>query len=743
MIGSFGVRRMTRDPGLLWFHSIRARFLAFVVPPVLFSTVAVFGLFEINARREANVELAAKLEELLSIQSAVIAEPLWNVADRQIHLILTALASNPDIEGAAVYDDRGDLVSTAGLAEGIEEGRFSASEEIAYLRADAPEVIGRLEISLSDARIKSAARERVILAGTLAAILLASVVLSAVLANRRTIGIPLERLLVSINRSREDGEARAVDWQRNDEIGAVVAAFNEMQERQKAYERELEQARDLLEQRVEERTRILELTLENIGQGLTMYDADWNLVSYNHRYKEHFDLPDSVFEGASTFDDVVGTTMRQDYGEGWEERLKIVKDPSRMTNVWRRVFTRPSGPSLDLLSNPIPTGGFVVTSTDITEQMRAEKEVRKSREQLRALADNLPEFISMKDPDGRFLFVNKQFEEWVGRGRDDVVGKTVFDIYEHAMATQFHVLDRHVIESREVMIEELDFRYPDGKSRTTIRTRFPVVSSAGEMLGLGTVNHDITERKRAEEALREAKLQAEAATRAKSQFLANMSHELRTPLNAIIGLTEMLEEDWQAEGQEALLEPLGRISRAGRNLLHLINELLDLSKIEAGRIELQLERIRLDGLVDEIVKTIQPLADQHGNELVVDCPADIGSIETDTMRIRQVILNLLSNACKFAEDGRVALRVHRAENWIHFDITDNGIGMTPDQLATVFEEFSQADSSTTRQFGGTGLGLAIARRLCHALGGEIGVESDVGVGSTFSVRLPVRQGAAS
>ena len=198
----------------------------------------------------------------------------------------------------------------------------------------------------------------------------------------------------------------------------------------------------------------------------------------------------------------------------------------------------------------------------------------------------------------------------------------------------------------------------------------------------------------------------------------------------------------QDSGPESFVEPLTRISRASRHLLHLIDELLDLSKVEAGRMELHLEHIDVGGLADEVAKTIQPLADKTRSELVVDCPKNIGAMESDKMRVRQIVLNLLSNACKFAEDGEVRLRIHRErrgnEDWVHFVVSDNGIGMTPAQLATVFQEFSQADSSTTHQFGGTGLGLAIARRLCYALGGEINVESEVGAGSTFTVKLPSR-----
>jgi CheY-like chemotaxis protein/two-component sensor histidine kinase len=219
-----------------------------------------------------------------------------------------------------------------------------------------------------------------------------------------------------------------------------------------------------------------------------------------------------------------------------------------------------------------------------------------------------------------------------------------------------------------------------------------------------------------------------------------MSHELRTPLNAVIGITEMLKEDAEDLGQDDFLEPLDRIHRAGNHLLHLINEILDLSKIEAGRLELHLEEVDVAALMRDIATTAEALAAKNHNRLEVHCPADLGSMHTEPMRIRQIILNLLSNACKFTENGEVTLTVARdradGDDRFTFTVSDTGIGMTAEQMAKVFEEFSQADSSTTRRYGGTGLGLAISQRLCHLMGGDIAVDSTPGAGSTFTVRLP-------
>jgi signal transduction histidine kinase len=228
------------------------------------------------------------------------------------------------------------------------------------------------------------------------------------------------------------------------------------------------------------------------------------------------------------------------------------------------------------------------------------------------------------------------------------------------------------------------------------------------------------------------------ASQHKSQFLANMSHELRTPLNAIIGVTEMLREDAEALKQD--IEPLDRVLGAARHLLALINDILDLSKIEAGRMELQLEPFALAPLIANVVKTIEPLAAKNANQLAVQCDAAIGTLHADQMRLRQALLNLMSNANKFTEKGTITIDARQGQengdDWIRLAVTDTGIGMTPEQMGKLFQEFSQASSTTASKYGGTGLGLAISRRFCQMMGGDITVESEPGRGSTFTIRLP-------
>jgi len=252
----------------------------------------------------------------------------------------------------------------------------------------------------------------------------------------------------------------------------------------------------------------------------------------------------------------------------------------------------------------------------------------------------------------------------------------------------------------------------------------------------------LSRREETERQLLASERKAHEASRAKTAFLANMSHELRTPLNAIIGYSEMLEEEAEDQGVEEFIADLNKIQTAGRHLLELIDDVLDLSKVEAGKMALFIETFEVASLVNDVRTTLAPAAERNGNQLRVHCPEGTGSMESDRTRVRQVLINLLSNACKFTEGGVVSLDVSRrsvnGHECVEFRVTDTGIGMTEDQLSKVFDTFTQADASTTRLYGGTGLGLALSRRLCRLLGGDIEAQSRPGEGSVFVARLPVR-----
>lgn len=386
------------------------------------------------------------------------------------------------------------------------------------------------------------------------------------------------------------------------------------------------------------------------------------------------------------------------------------------------------------------------------ERQRAENEARRAQTQLSEAIEASSEGFALYDGDDRLVICNNRFRE-MNAGIDLEIKPGMKYEAILSSAAQVGIIPRALENGQAWLTERLGrHRNPQGAFEQQRKDGVWLKISERRTVdgGIVSVLTDITELKDRElqlgqlvDRLAEARDAAMEATVTKSRFLANMSHELRTPLNAVIGITEMLMDDAQDAGNKETLEPLERIARAGKHLLHLINEILDLSKIEAGKLEINYEAVTLVSLTADVIAEVQALAAKNNNHLVIECPSDIGVIRSDPVRLRQIMLNLLSNACKFTENGKVSLSVFRsrrdADEWITIRVTDSGIGMTAEQIARLFQEFSQADSSTTRKYGGTGLGLAITDRLCRMMGGSIEVESKLGVGTIFNVRLPAER----
>ena len=287
---------------------------------------------------------------------------------------------------------------------------------------------------------------------------------------------------------------------------------------------------------------------------------------------------------------------------------------------------------------------------------------------------------------------------------------------------------------------ETVYRAKDGREIPMSFSTGVLKNADGQASGMIAVAQDITTRKRHEKELQEAKVAAEAANATKSQFLATMSHELRTPLNAIIGYTEMMQEEAEDNGHDEYVPDLKKVHASAKHLLALINDVLDLSKIEAGKMDLYLETVEVRPLIDDVVAIVAPLVEKKANVLSLKLAEGLGSIHADVTKVRQSLFNLLSNASKFTERGTITLEVERA--WIEaremfrFKVSDTGIGMSKEQLGRMFQAFVQADASTTRKFGGTGLGLVISKNFCQMMGGDITVESEQGKGTTFTIVVP-------
>jgi PAS domain S-box-containing protein len=394
--------------------------------------------------------------------------------------------------------------------------------------------------------------------------------------------------------------------------------------------------------------------------------------------------------------------------------------------------------------------GSVLTFVDITTRREEEQQFRESQALTSLLLESTGEGMYGIDMEGLCTFANPACVRLLGFDSvDELLGKNMHDLIHHTRSngepypmTECKIY-RAFREGNGVHVDDEVMFRRDGEQFCAEYWSYPMRRD-DELVGSVLTFVDITTRREEEEQLHQAKALAEEASAAKSQFMANMSHELRTPMNAILGYSEMLMEDAEDDGLSAMVEDLKKINAAGKHLLDLINSVLDLSKIEAGRMDVHVEQFGLAELLDEVAAVAEPLIAKNNNTFVKKWDESLGTIDSDITKVRQALFNLLSNAAKFTSNGRVSLTVQRHgigdDETVTFVLSDTGVGIPADKFEHIFEEFAQAEETTTRDYGGTGLGLSLTRRLSRLLGGDVTLQSEVGVGSVFTLELPTRSG---
>jgi signal transduction histidine kinase/DNA-binding response OmpR family regulator len=384
---------------------------------------------------------------------------------------------------------------------------------------------------------------------------------------------------------------------------------------------------------------------------------------------------------------------------------------------------------------------IVLAMEDVTERRRSEAILREIETYAQDIVDTVREPLLILDTTLRVQSGNRAFYRTFKVSPGETENQLIYELGNGQWdIPALRTLLEDIVPTSSVFNDfELEHDFPSlGRRVMLLNARKLQAGHHGELLVLAM--EDVTDRRRAEEEVAKAKEASEVANQTKSLFLANMSHELRTPLNAIVGYSEMLQEEAAEQSLDSFVVDLEKINASGRQLLALINDILDLSKIEAGKMELFLEDFALGELIDEIAMTIKPMVTKNANVLKIVQSPDIGAMHGDQVKVRQALFNLLSNAAKFTHEGTITLNAEREKmdgaDWIVFRIVDTGIGLSADKLLRLFQDFTQADASTTRKFGGTGLGLALTRRFCQMMGGDVTVHSVPGEGSTFTIKLP-------
>lgn len=491
-----------------------------------------------------------------------------------------------------------------------------------------------------------------------------------------------------------------------------------------------------------QKTHALQVTLDSIAQGIVSMDADGRISVYNRRMLELLELPEALLKPGATLTDVaVFQDERGDFGEGLSHFSPESRHPTRPMKHLELpplcVRETRSGRRIEVQTRHLPDGSLVRTYADVSGYFEAQQALHDSEAQLRTLLDAFPGYIAVQDAQCAYTYVNDRLAAFLGRRRDEIVGRASREVLGDERFAQVQAVVARAAASEPVTVES---EYAATATRRHAWLQITHAVSADPATGRRdhfAFGIDISERKAAELALTEAKEEAERANRAKSEFLSRMSHELRTPMNAILGFGQLLVSDVKQPLAEQQREHVGEILRGARHLLSLINEVLDLALVETGKLQVSIEPVQLAELLQECLGLVHPLARVDAVEVKMpEAAACACFVLADPTRLKQVLLNLLSNAIKYNRpQGHVHIACTAGAQGVRIAISDSGPGLSEQQAARLFQAFERLDAVRSG-VEGAGLGLALSKHLMDAMGGEIGLDSEVGVGSTFWLRLP-------
>lgn len=712
------------------------------------SACAMFAVYDIRMARRGRLQAVATLAEITGTNSSAA---LTFHDERSAKKILGSLRADTQLTRGALYTSDGKTLATYRRDPGDvtpmpaspepDGARLAAKKITVFHTIDLngqPVGIIYLESDLS----AIVAREEG-LAAMVSFALLISLLLATLVGWKLQVSISgpiLELASTAFAIAIDKNYSVRMVSKTKDEIGFLYEQFNAMLARIQDRDSELERARAELEERVAERTNYLGALIDGSPLAIVVTDQNGVVRSANRAFTKIFGYLEAEVKGA-VLDNLVAP------GELYAEAKQIThgrKEGKSAHLVTRRA--RKDGSLVDVEVYGLPlhvhgenVGGFALYQ-DITERKRAEEELAERTAYLNTLIETSPLGIVAVDTEGRVKMCNSAFEHLFQYARTEVTGVNLNSLVTPAEWKEESAEFARRRQAGETVQATTQRRRSDGTLLDVELYGVPM-RVGGEDVGTLVIYHDISERKKADEALRNAKEQAEEANRAKSEFLANMSHEIRTPMNGILGMTQLALETPLTEEQR---EYLGMVKSSADSLLTLLNDILDFSKIEAGKLDLDLSPFALRESMGESLKALGHLAHRKGLELAWQVGAKVPEwLVGDCARLRQIVVNLVANAIKFTERGEVVVAVNEkgrtpTEVELHFSVRDTGIGIPPEKQGLIFAAFTQADSSTTRKFGGTGLGLAISQRLVKMMEGTISVESESGKGSVFHFTVRLR-----